>query len=159
MNQRSRKSAASVADRHPVAGATRVASPVPRGASQARAALPAVDPPAEVVKVTTVRMPRPLHDKLDLLHGILRVPVNRLINEAVVDYVERRTAEVETDMTRVLEKIREGRRADPHHVEAIAAFVAAEAGHGADDPAEGNVRAIGPAGPTQSRIRSLLAGS
>ena len=152
------KGAVSVPDRHPAAAATPVVSLAPRGAPPALAAAPG-DPTEPVVKVTTVRMPMPLHDKLDLLHGILRVPVNRLINEAVVDYVERRTAEVETDMTRVLEQVRAARRADPHHVRAIAAFVAAEAEHGADDPVEGHVVAPGPAGPTQSRIRSLLAGS
>lgn len=65
--------------------------------------------------------------------------MNQLVNEAVKDYVERRSRAVERDLELTLERLRAHRRRDPHFKEAIEAVVVAEATRGREDPAEGKV--------------------
>ena len=113
-------------------------------------------PAPPTVKVTTLRLPQPLHQKLELLQVVLRKPMNKLVNEAVNDYVERRTAEVELDLEQTLRHIKAARREDPHFKRAIAEFVAAEARHAKNDPVEGSVVRPAKAGPTQTLVRSML---
>lgn len=114
-----------------------------------------VDVPAPV-KVTTLRLAQPLHHKLELLQQVLGKPLNKLVNEAVDDYVERRTAEVELDLVQTLERIQAARRQDPGFKRAIAEFAAAEARHAKSDPVEGTVLQSAEPGPAQSLVRSML---
>ena len=53
--------------------------------------------------------------------------MNQLVNEAVKDYVERRSREVEHGLEATLAKLRAYRQRDPHFKEAIGALVDAEA--------------------------------
>lgn len=109
---------------------------------------------------------------LENLSRVLKRPMNQLVNEAVKDYVDRRSREVEHDLEATLTALRAYRRRDPHFKGAIAAFVDAEARFGKDDPAEGKVvigklvngqlveeRTIGGASPLQTEIRRLLNAS
>jgi hypothetical protein len=110
------------------------------------------------VKVTPVRLAPSLRLGLEMLQGVLKQPVNKLINEAVEGYIERRTAEVESDLQAVLGQIKAYRRKDPTFDAAMARFVEAEAGLGAHDPAQGVVlatRAV-KVGPSQTMVRELL---
>ena len=108
------------------------------------------------VKVTTLRLPRPLHKRLELLQVVLQKPLNKLVNEAVDDYVERRTAEVELDLDRTLQHIKAARKKDPQFKRAVAEFVTAEARYAKKDPVEGVVVRPAGAGPTQTLVRSML---
>ena len=109
------------------------------------------------VKVTTLRLAQPLHRKLELLQQVLGKPLNKLVNEAVDDYVERRTAEVELDLEETLQRIKAARKKDPKFKRAIAEFVAAEVRYAKSDPAEGTVVHAAEPGPAQSLVRSMLS--
>src|ERR1700693_795028 len=78
-------------------------------------------------KPTTLRIDPPLQKGLLLLQGILKKPLNRLVNEAVKGFLEKRIAEIESDPQQVLTRPRKYRRSDPNFEKAIAQFVDAEA--------------------------------
>lgn len=123
-------------------------------------------------KASTVRIEPALKGALEHLSGLLKRPMNQLVNEALRDFVARRSREVERDMEATLASLRAYRERDPHFKEAIAAVVDAEARYGKEDPAEGTVVrgklvdgqliATEPAeekGPVQSEIHRLLNAS
>src|SRR5207245_1783290 len=56
-------------------------------------------------KATTVRLEPALITGLSLLQRVLKKPMNRMVNEAVRRYVERQSAEVETNLQKVLERV------------------------------------------------------
>jgi predicted transcriptional regulator len=107
-------------------------------------------------KATTFRLDPPLQEGLVLLQAVLKKPLNRLVNEAVRGFIEKRTAEVESDLQQVLTRVQVYRRSDPKFEKAFAQFVDAEARFGSEDPAEG--RAEASAGPAQAMVRKLLRG-
>lgn len=107
-------------------------------------------------KATTFRLDPPLQEGLVLLQAVLKKPLNRLVNEAVQGFIEKRTAEVESDLQQVLMRVQAYRRSDPKFEKAIARIVDAEARLGSGDPAEG--RAEANAGPAQAMVRKLLRG-
>jgi predicted transcriptional regulator len=117
--------------------------------------MPKVQDPT-AVKVTTLRLAQPLHRKLELLQRVLKKPLNKLVNEAVDAYVERRTAEVELNLEETLQRVKAARKQDPKFTRAIAEFVEAEARHAKDDPVEGRVVRESEPGPAQSLVRSML---
>jgi predicted transcriptional regulator len=117
-------------------------------------------------KATTVRLEPTLQEGLEQLSKVLRRPMNQLVNEALQDFVSRRSQEVEQELASTLASLRAYRRRDPRFKRAIAAAAKAEALYGDQDPVEGTV-VIGelvdgqrsePAGPVQSEIRQLLHG-
>jgi hypothetical protein len=125
---------------------------------KARAAAPAV-------KTKTLRLAPEYEAGLALLKGVLGTPVNKMVNEAVGEYIRKRSAQVEADLTGVLAQVKAYRRADPRFKQARARFVDAEARLGGDDPVEGVVIDMAPpaskrraakAGPAQTMIRELL---
>ena len=105
-------------------------------------------------KATTFRLDAPLQEGLVLLQAVLKKPLNRLVNEAVQGFIERRTAEVEADLQQVLTRVRAYRRSDPKFEKAIAQFTAAEASLGTSDRAEGRLQARH--GPAQAMVQDLL---
>lgn len=106
-------------------------------------------------KATTYRIDPNVQAGLSLLSKILGRPQNQLVNEAVRDFVARRSQEVELDLETTLESLRAYRKSDPNFDRAIADYVDAEASL-KEDPAEGR-RAVD-AGPAQTRILKLLNG-
>jgi len=109
--------------------------------------------PKAVPKATTIRLRAELIVGLALLQRILKKPMNRMINEAVRHYVERQSAQVETDLKNVLERVKAYRRSDPSYKKLWSEFVDAEARYGKDDPVEGRIKS---AGPVQTRVREIL---
>ena len=108
-------------------------------------------------KATTFRLDPGLQAGLAVLGQVLRKPLNQLvINEAVRGFIEKRSAEVEADLERTLERLKACREKDPRFESAIAQFVEAEASLGRDDPMEGKPRPT--AGPTQTMVHELLRG-
>lgn len=104
-------------------------------------------------KATTYRIDPVVQAGLSTLSKILGRPQNQLVNEAVRDFVARRSKEVEADLEATLEKLRAYRRSDPNFERAIADYVDAEASL-KEDPAEGH-RAMD-IGPAQARMLELL---
>jgi predicted transcriptional regulator len=107
-------------------------------------------------KATTFRLDPALQAGLLVLGRVLKKPLNRLVNEAVQGFIEKRSAEVEADLERTLERLRACRKKDPRFESAIAQFVEAEASLGRDDPMEGRSRPA--AGPAQTMVHELLRG-
>lgn len=90
-------------------------------------------------KASTFRIDPPVQAALETLSRVLRRPMNQLVNEALQDYLERRSGAVERDLELTLARLRAYRKRDPHFKDAIAAVVEAEATLGREDPAEGKV--------------------
>ena len=111
---------------------------------------------AGVRKATTFRLEPRLQKGLALLGEVRRVPVNRLVNEAVGEYLETRSASVEAELEETLRRIKAYRDADPNFESAIAKFADAEAKLGTEDAIEG--RTTRAKGPTQRLVRELIRG-
>lgn len=107
-----------------------------------------------VRKASTFRLDPVEQERLRLLSKLLRTPMNRLVNEAVAAYVERRSKTVEKDLKESLERIWAYRERDPDFEQAIAAFAEAEAS--LDDPVEGQL--VEEVGPIRAEIMRLLNG-
>jgi hypothetical protein len=106
--------------------------------STARAnAAPAKRAGVAAVKPRTLRL-EPIYEVgLGILKGVLHKPVNKMVNEAVAEYIKKSTAQVETEMGSVLIQLKAYRRADPTFQQDKDAFISAEAEFGASDPIEG----------------------
>ena len=106
-------------------------------------------------KATTYRIDPAVQAGLALLSKVLGRPQNQRVNEAVRDFVTRRSKEVASDLEATLESLRAYRKSDPNFERAIADYVDAEASL-KEDPAEGQ-RAVD-IGPAQARVLELLNG-
>lgn len=117
-------------------------------------------------KATTFRLEPNLQQGLETLSKILKRPMNQLVNEALKDYVSRRSQEVEQEIKVTLAALRAYRRRDPGFKQAIAAAATAEAQHAKSDPVEGEIvigelidgELVEDAGPVQTEIYRLLRG-
>jgi hypothetical protein len=72
-----------------------------------------------------------------VLGKVRRVSVNQLVNEAVGEYLNARTAVVAAHLEETLRRVRAYRETDLNFESAIAKFAESEARHGVRDPAEG----------------------
>jgi predicted transcriptional regulator len=117
-------------------------------------------------KATTVRLEPTLQQGLETLSKALKRPMNHLINEALHDYVSRRSLEVEQDLKQTLTALQAYRRRDPNFKAAIAAAAKAEARHTQSDSMDGKVvigelvdgRMAQETGPVADEINQLLRG-
>jgi predicted DNA-binding protein len=117
-------------------------------------------------KATTVRLEPNLQRGLETLSKLLKRPMNQLINEALHDYVGRRSHEVEQDLSQTLTALRAYRGRDPGFKAAIAAAARAEAEHDRCDPLDGEIvlgelvdgRVAVETGPVATEIHQLLLG-
>lgn len=107
-------------------------------------------------KATTIRLDPSLQAGLAVLGQVLKKPLNRLVNEAVRGFIEKRSAEVEADLASTLERLKACRERDPTFETAIARFVEAEAALGRNDPTEGRPRPS--QNPAQTMVHKLLLG-
>ena len=106
-------------------------------------------------KATTFRIEPAVRDGLFKLSELLRRPANSLVNEALREYLDRRTLAVEQELEATLEDLRAYRKRDPNFDEALAKVVEAEVNL-IEDPAEGEP--VEPAGPARKRLARLLDG-
>jgi hypothetical protein len=105
-------------------------------------------------KATTFRLDPSLQAGLALLAKVLKQPLNRLVNEAVRGFIEKRSAAVEADLRDTLRRLKAYRKMDPSFESAIAEFVDAEAAFAGEDPVEGRHEST--AGPSQTMVHDLL---
>lgn len=108
-------------------------------------------------KATTLRLEPRVQERLTVLAKHLRQPLNKLINEAVRGFIEKRSLEVEADLRESLRRLQANRSADPDFESAIAQFAEAEAALANEDPADGQTMPLA-AGPAQLMVRELLGG-
>jgi predicted transcriptional regulator len=105
-------------------------------------------------KSFTLRIEPLLRQQLDELAEASETPLNRLINDALRDFVGKRSLELEGELQSRLDRLRSYRRQDPKHEKAIEAFAKAEGA--VPDPVEG--RAHAKRGPIRKSIVRLLNG-
>jgi predicted transcriptional regulator len=108
-------------------------------------------------KATTLRLEPRVQERLTVLAKHLQQPLNKLINEAVRGFIEKRSTEVEADLQESLRRLQAYRTMDPDFESAIAEFVEAEVTSLSEDPAEGRAQSA-PPGPAQTMVRELLGG-
>lgn len=87
-------------------------------------------------KATTFRIEQKAVEGLALLTGMLGRSQNQLVNEAILEFVERRSIDIEHDLRGTLARLRAWRERDPDMEAAIGRFAEAEVSE-ADDPAQG----------------------
>lgn len=105
-------------------------------------------------KATTVRLAPETQDALTRLSELLHRPMNQLVNEAVRDFVARRSREVESDLEYTLAQLRALRAQDPDFAAARKAWVDAEAAY--EDPLEGEL-VTAPQSPDRRQARHAAA--
>lgn len=106
-------------------------------------------------KASTFRLHEDLQAGLELISQLQHRPKNKLVNEAVAEYVTRHALQTEGELKAVLRSLKSYRASDPDFNSAIAAFADAEATHGKDDdPMEG--QPVSSVGPVTQKLRQLL---
>ena len=106
-------------------------------------------------KASTFRLHEDLQAGLDLISQLQHRPKNKLVNEAVAEYVTRHALQTEDELQTILKRVKAYQQADPDFTRAIAAFADAEAAHGHDeDPMEGRQSAT--VGPVTQQLRQLI---
>ncbi|OFW07227.1 MAG: hypothetical protein A3H96_17040 [Acidobacteria bacterium RIFCSPLOWO2_02_FULL_67_36] len=107
-------------------------------------------------RATTYRLHPHLQQGLALLGKVRKVSANQMVNEAVGEYLDARTAAVTADLEETLRRVRAYRETDPNFESAIAKFAESEARHGANDPVEGTEDHE--ARPAQRMVRQPIRG-
>ncbi len=106
-------------------------------------------------RASTFRLHEDVQAGLDLVSQLQHRPKNKLVNEAVAEYVTRHTRQTEGILRDTLERLRAYQKEDPGFEAAIDKFVEAEARHGKHhDSAEG--RAVSSSGPVTKSLRKLI---
>lgn len=107
-------------------------------------------------KPTTIRLEPNVQEGLELLAKVLKVPLNRLVNEAVQALVRKRATEVVVNMEVTLKLLKEKIANDPGFEQAINEFAKNEVLYAKDDPAEGDIKDN--RGPMQTKVYEMLNG-
>ena len=107
--------------------------------------------------VTTIRLQDTLKKGLQALeaHTGVKRPLNKWINIALAELIEKRSATIEDELEQALQNIRAYRAADPGYARAIRAFIDAEVVSAPEDPMEGSPEPR-KAGPAVSIVREML---
>lgn len=110
-------------------------------------------------QVTTIRIREDVQAGLRLLeaHSGVRRPLNKWVNLALADFIDRQIAPIEEELDQALKNIKAYRKTDPGYKKAIKAFIEAEVAHAAQDPMEG-ARERPAVGPAVSVVREMLRG-
>jgi hypothetical protein len=94
---------------------------------------------APLVRTKTLRLEPTFERGLVILKGVLKMPINKMVNEAVGQYIHRQAAIVEATLTTTLEELQAYRRSDPEFEVSRQAFIESEALLGKGDPMEGEI--------------------
>lgn len=106
-------------------------------------------------RATTFRLHQDVQAGLDLVSQLQHRPKNKLVNEAVAEYVTRHALEADEALHGVLKRLKAYQKTDPDFAQAIDAFVNAEAAHGKhEDPAEGQPAPA--SSPVTQGLRQLI---
>jgi len=110
-------------------------------------------------QVSTIRLDENVQKGLRLLkaHSRNKWSLNKLVNMALAELIDKQTATIEVELDQALRNIKAYRKTDPGHKRAIKAFIDAEIAFGADDPMAGTREPQAP-GPAVSMVREILHG-
>lgn len=106
----------------------------------------------------TVRLTPSVREGLELLHSASGVPMSKLMNDGLAQYVKMRTEALESDLRAALTRIHQYRQQDPGFEQVTAQIIGEEVAAHAD-PVEGRAVAAHEPGPVVARVRSLISES
>ena len=111
----------------------------------------------KTVTASSIRWNPEVKAGLEAMRQVVNVPVNKLVNQAVAEFVDRQARILESELESVLANLRKYRKADPKFKAAIRRTAAAESKYAAVDPAEGVAFDTREAvGPTTRKVKKLL---
>lgn len=93
--------------------------------------------PTTKTKAKTLRLEPQYENALGFLKAVLGASVNKMVNDAVGQYIQRETARVEVNLGDLLAQVKAYRKADPDFSHAHARVVDAEVRAVGNDPADG----------------------
>jgi predicted DNA-binding protein len=93
----------------------------------------------KTTKASTVRLNPDLQSALDEISGHLGKTKNKIVNEALADYLEKSGYQLRNDIDGTLQKLRAYRSKDPSFEADIERFASAESAHAKDDSHEGSI--------------------
>jgi hypothetical protein len=96
-------------------------------------------------KAKTLRLEPQYENALGFLKTVLGASVNKMVNDAVGQYIQRETARVEVKLGDLLAQVKAYRKADPDFSHAHARVVEAEIKSVGNDPADGTPYTEAPA--------------
>ncbi len=96
--------------------------------------------PPKATKASTVRLNPNLQSALDTISGHLGKTKNKIVNEALADYLEKSGFQLRNDIDGTLQKLRAYRSKDPNYNADIERFAKDESAHAAKDAHEGSVQ-------------------
>lgn len=88
-------------------------------------------------KASTIRLKPELQSALDRISDHLDRPKNKIVNQAVAEFLEKTSFQLRDDIESTLENLRAYRSKDANFEAEIERFVDSEARHVAEDPHEG----------------------
>lgn len=94
-------------------------------------------PRTKAPKASTIRLKPELQTALDRISNHLDRPKNKLLNQAVAEFLERTSYRLRDDIDGTLENLRAYRSKDPSFEADIERFAEAEAAHANEDAHEG----------------------
>jgi predicted transcriptional regulator len=114
-----------------------------------------VSPRTKAVKASTIRLKPELQSALDAISEHLNRPKNKIVNEAVAEFLEKTTIRMHNDIEETLQNLHKYRAQDPSFEDAIEGFAVAESTCANEDAHEG--KAYPASGQTLSHeIQDLL---
>ncbi len=106
-------------------------------------------------KASTFRLHEDVQAGLDIISQLQHRPKNKLVNEAVAEYVTRHAQQTEEALSDTLKRVQAYRKKDVKYERAIKAFVDAEASHGkCEDSMEGEMASS--SGSVTKKLHHLL---
>jgi len=93
--------------------------------------------PTTKTRAKTLRLEPQYENALGFLKAVLGASVNKMVNDAVGQYIQRETARVEVNLGDLLAQVKAYRKADPDFSHAHAGVVEAEVRAAGNDPADG----------------------
>jgi predicted transcriptional regulator len=90
-------------------------------------------------KASTIRLKPELQSALDRISDHLDRPKNKLVNQAVAEFLEKTSFRLREDIEDTLENLRAYRAKDPNFEADIDRFAEAEAAYGSEDTHEGKM--------------------
>jgi len=106
---------------------------------KAHSALKKASARPKATKASTVRLNPNLQSALDKISGHLGKTKNKIVNEALADYLEKSGYQLRNDIDGTLQELRAYRSKDPSFESDIERFAAAESAHAKDDAHEGSI--------------------
>lgn len=109
----------------------------------------------EAPKASTIRLRPELQSALDAISNHLNRPKNKIVNEAVAEFLEKTTFRLKDDLEDTLRKLNAYRSKDSNFEDEIERFVVAESTGAAADGHEGKAR-FEVNSPLKSEIKELI---